>query len=184
MPQNPGQIMRTAILQIIFIILLACNNPFAPGITKTKQDGALLLTEQLTPEQALINFRYAYTFKDSLIYSDLLDSSFLFISKNFATDPVTDLTWGRDTDIKTTVGLFRHFQTLDLVWEGTVFERFLNPEKTLKEIKKSFKLTFDGGRDISQISGYALFIFTKKMSGAQGTTGIWKISRWEDVASF
>jgi len=169
---------------ILFLIMLACNNPFAPSISKNKTNSNLILTEQLTPEQVLTNFRYAYTFKDSLIYSDLLDSSFLFISKNFATDPVTDLTWGRDTDIKTTVGLFRHFQTLDLIWDGTVYERFINNEKTLKEIKKSFKLTFDGGRDIPPISGFALFIFRKRMLNAQDTTGIWKITRWEDLSSF
>lgn len=172
-------------LCLIFTLLLfGCVNPFAPALTDNPGGKNLILTEQKTPEQVLVNFQYAYNFKDSLVYADLLDSSFLFISKNFATDPVTDITWGRDVDIKTTVGLFKHFQTLNLVWEGTVYSRFLNEEQTLKEIKKNFKLTIDGGITIAPIGGEALFIFKKRLLHPPDTTSIWRIVRWEDLSSF
>lgn len=167
------------------LVLFSCVNPFAPSKSQERPSGSLILTEQKTPEQVLTNFAYAYNFKDSLVYSDLLDSSFLFISKNFATDPVTDLTWGRDVDIKTTVGLFRHFETLDLEWGGTVFENYLNEEKTRKEIKKTFTLTLNGGNRIPTIQGEALFFFRKRTLGTPpDTTHIWKISRWEDLSKF
>ena len=94
------------IYPLYFLIISGCINPFAPPLTDKEVNINLIITEQKTPDEVLTNFSYAYSFKDSLIYSDLLDSSFLFISKNYATNPVTDLTWGRDTDIKTTVGLF------------------------------------------------------------------------------
>ncbi len=171
-------------ISLIFLLVLACENPFAPGLKNFVNNQAQIVTEQHTPEDVLINFKYAYNFKDSLVYADLLDSSFLFISKNFLTDPPTDLTWGRDVDIKTTMGLFRHFQTLNLIWEGTVFSHFLNDERTLKEIKKVFSLTIDGGREIPTIKGEALFVFKKKPLSADDTTGIWKIVRWEDLSSF
>lgn len=163
--------------------LFGCN-PFAPSLTSNKQGNQLILTEQKTAEDVLINFSYAYNFKDSLVYSDLLDSSFLFISKNFATDPVTNLTWGRDVDIKTTAGLFRHFQTINLVWDGTIFPHFLNEEKTEKEITKTFKLTLDGGAEVPTITGTALFVFRKRIINPPDTSGIWKITRWEDRSSF
>ncbi len=169
---------------ILLITLSGCLNPFAPSLTDKEANQNLIITDQKTPEEVLINFSYAYNFKDSLVYSDLLDSSFLFISKNFATDPVTDITWGRDVDIKTTVGLFRHFQTLNLIWEGTVYARYLNNEFTLKEVKKTFKLTLDGGLEYPPIGGEALFIFKKRRKSPTDTTGIWKISRWEDLSSF
>ncbi|NOX89792.1 MAG: hypothetical protein GXO77_12265 [Calditrichaeota bacterium] len=169
----------------IFLFLTpACENPFAPGLKPGTGNSSLIVTDQYSPEDVLINFKYAYNFKDSLVYADLLDSSFLFISKNFATEPVTDLTWGRDVDIKTTVGLFRHFQTLNLIWEGTVYSRFLNDQHSLKEIKKVFSLVIDGGREIPTIRGEALFVFKKKQISQKDTTGIWRIIRWEDLSSF
>ncbi len=179
---------RMAILLTFFLILVivfyACENPFAPGLKQSFDGSTLIITDQKTAEDVLINFKYAYNFKDSLVYADLLDSSFLFISKNFATEPVTDLTWGRDVDIKTTVGMFRHFQTLNLTWEGTVYDRYLNEERTLKEIKKVFSLVIDGGREIPTIRGEALFVFKKKTLSRDDTTGIWRIIRWEDLSSF
>ncbi len=171
-------------LWLLLSFVFSCQNPFAPGLKTNFQSNSLIITDQRTPEDVLINFKYAYNFKDSLVYADLLDSSFLFISKNFATEPVTDLTWGRDVDIKTTVGMFRHFQTLNLTWEGTVYARYLNQERTLKEIKKVFSLVIDGGREIPTIRGEALFILKKKLLAANDTTGIWRIIRWEDLSSF
>ncbi len=169
---------------LVLVLFFSCENPFAPGLKQDFEGATLIVTDQRTPEDVLINFKYAYNFKDSLVYADLLDSSFLFISKNFATEPITDLTWGRDVDIKTTVGLFRHFQTLNLTWEGTVYARYLNEERTLKEIKKVFSLVIDGGREIPTIRGEALFVFKKKVLSAKDTSGIWRIIRWEDLSSF
>lgn len=176
--------VKTIFLFMALIFLQSGCNPFAPVLTDDELSGNLILTEQKTAEEVLINFSYAYNFKDSLVYCDLLDSSFLFISKNFATDPVTNLTWGRDVDIKTTVGLFRHFQTINLVWDGTIFPHFLNEEKTEKEITKTFKLTLDGGAEVPTVSGIALFIFRKKIINPPDTSGIWKITRWEDRSTF
>ena len=173
-----------SLILILFILIPACENPFAPGLKMNSTGQLLIVTDQHTPEDVLINFKYAYNFKDSLVYADLLDSSFLFISKNFLTDPPTDLTWGRDVDIKTTMGLFRHFQTLNLIWEGTVFSHFINSEQSLKEIKKVFSLTIDGGKEIPTIKGEALFVFKKKPISSKDTTGIWRIVRWEDLSSF
>ncbi len=162
---------------LLFILLSGCVNPFAPEIKTGEYSSSLIITEQQNPDEVLTNFSYAYNFKDSLVYSDLLDSSFLFISKNYATDPVTDLTWGRDTDIRTTVGLFRHFQNINLVWGGTIFQYYFQ-DSTEAEIKKTFQLTLNGGVEIPLINGEALFNFEKKSSG------VWKITRWEDLSTF
>jgi hypothetical protein len=102
------------------LFFLGCN-PFAPSLSDDISNTSLILTEQQSPQDVLINFSFAYNFKDSLVYSDLIDTTFLFISKDFSTNPVTSLTWGRDTELRTTSGIFRHFQTLNLVWGGTIF---------------------------------------------------------------
>ena len=127
----------------------------------------------------MTNFAFAYNFKDSLVYSDIIDTTFLFISKNFETNPVTDIIWGRDTDLKTTAGLFKGFNTLNLVWGGTIYERFPdNNDSSLVELKQVFQLTLDGGISIPTLNGEALFLLRKNSSNK------WKIIRWEDKPAF
>lgn len=168
---------KQAISAFALIVLAGCN-PFAPSLSDDESDVSLILTEQRTPQEVMTNFAFAYNFKDSLVYSDLIDTTFLFISKNFATNPVTDITWGRDTDLKTTAGLFKHFQTLNLVWSGTVFEDYLDNDSTEVELKQIFQLTLNGGAEIPTLNGEALFILKKNSSD------VWKITRWEDKATF
>ncbi len=159
-------------------------NPFAPSLSDDISNSSLILTEQKTPQEVMTNFAFAYNFQDSLVYSDLIDTTFIFISKDFSTNPVTDLTWRRDTELKTTSGLFRHYQTLNLVWGGTIFQRFIPYEKfpvtdsTHVEMKQLFQLTLDGGNFIPTVNGEAEFILRKN------TSGQWKIIRWEDKAAF
>lgn len=169
---------RLIITIIPLIFTLSCVNPFAPGLT-TIGSHSSIITSQKSPKEVLTNFRYAYVFKDSLIYSDVLDSSFLFISTNYSTSPPTSINWGRDIDIKTTNGLFRHFNVLELDW-GDI--PALYPEtdslNSTSKIKLTFQLTLDGGREIPTIKGEAEFDFLKN------PRGIWKITRWKDLSSF
>lgn len=166
------------LLYLTGILTAAACNPFAPRLDQSSGMKNQILTDQITPQEVMTNFAYAYNFKDSLVYSDLLDSSFIFVSKNYATDPVTDIIWGRDTDIRTTVRLFRHFQTIRLNWGGTIREIYLTDDSSQVELKQIFQLTFDGGREIPTLNGEALFILKRK------TGGIWKIVRWEDLSTF
>lgn len=158
------------------LILGGCVNPFAPGLTDEENGGNMILTDQRTPDEVLTNFSYAYNFKDSLIYADILDSSFQFIFIDYDTDQPTSDYWGRDEDIKATVGMFRHFHSINLVWGETSSRVVLNDDSTRIELKKTFQLTLDGGSDIPSISGWALLTFQRKSSG------IWKIIRWDDLS--
>ena len=163
---------------ILSLFYCACN-PFAPTFTDDISTTSLILTDQESPQNVMTNFAFAYNFKDSLVYSDIIDTTFLFISKDFDSNPVTDITWGRDTDLKTTAGLFKGFNTLNLVWGGTIYERFLDGEdSSLVELKQVFQLTLDGGIDIPTLNGEALFILRKN------TSNQWKIIRWEDKPTF
>ena len=168
---------------LVLLNITGCN-PFAPEIVDGEGDGDYILTDQTTRDGVFKNFSYAYNFKDSLVYSDLLDSSFLFLSKNYATTPVTDITWGRDIDIRTTVGLFRHFQTLNLIWDGTISDIPISEDSTVRELKKTFQLTFDGGNEYPTIKGEALFILKQRERSTKDTMRIWLITRWEDLSSF
>ena len=168
--------MNRNLISVVFLILLFGCNPFAPELIDSGPQSAII-TGQKTPDEVLTNFRYAYVFKDSLIYSDVLDSSFLFISKNYSSAPPTDINWGRDVDIKATAGLFRHFNVLELNWGGKLAEGYVG-DSTHYEIKITFQLTLDGGREIPTVKVEALFNFK------QNSSAMWKISRWEDLSSF
>ena len=163
-------------IAILLLFLYSCN-PFAPTLVVSgPQSGNI--TAQKTPDEVLQNFQYAYNQGDSLTYSDVLDSSFLFISKNYGTTPPTDINWGRDVDIRATAGLFRHFRPLiDLTWNDKLSEIY-DSDSTHSEIKIMFQLTMGAGVDIPTISGEALFNFRKNSSGT------WTITRWEDLSTF
>ena len=154
-----------------FLLLLmpACQNPFAPAIADG-DNSLTLISDQKTPEGVLDNFLYAYTFKDSLVYSELFDSSFVFISTNFNTSPPEPITWGRAQELRTAGRMFRFFQTLDLTWDS-----FTPGDTTETTIGKSinFTLILDGGRSIPPFSGKSIFTFIRRDEK-------WLIVRWVD----
>ena len=160
---------------IIVLLFMGCANPFAPKLVKENLLSSSFITDLESPKDVLTNFRYAYTFQDSLIYSELIDSSFIFISKNYASTPPTDIIWGRDDDLKTTAKLFHFFRDIKLTWGDTLYSKI---EEGYAELKLIFTLTFDDGNDIPTLKGEAFFNFEKKSSGK------WQIIRWEDLSSF
>jgi len=167
--------MQKIIIGFIFILFLT-GCIFAPGLSDQDPSSSDIVTRQTTPLDVLANFRYAYKFADSLIYSDVLDSSFIFVSKNYITSPPTDIIWGRDIDIKTTVGMFRHYDILDLTWGDTLE---YSEDSLFATTKLTFQLSLvEAGRDLPTLKGEAFFAFIKK------PPGIWRITRWDDLSSF
>ena len=157
---------------LLVMLLLNCQNPFAPGEAGEDVGGALLLTAQKTPDAVLQNFQYAYTFKDSLVYSEVLDTSFTFVSTNFNVSPPEAIVWGRDQELKTTGRMFRFFNTLDLVWGSRPLPEPL-PDAVVFIQKITFTLTLDGGSAIPTLIGEVTFTFIRR--GEK-----WYISRWQD----
>ena len=169
------------VIIIILFILLGCNNPFAPKLAGEDTPTSMLLTEQRTPSEVLNNFKYAYTFKDSLVYSDVLDNTFIFRSINYYDDPPEPIHWGRDLELRTTAGMFRYFNTIDLVWNTLSNPDTISPPVTSPDFKGyiiehhiTFTLTLDGGKSIQPVNGEVLFQFTQRNDK-------YYISYWEDL---
>ncbi len=166
---------------IIVIFSLACLNPFAPELEKTA-DVQFLVTEQQNPVEVLQNFKLAYFFRDSLLYSDVLDSEFVF----YYFDPNLEssgryVNWDRGADLKTTGSLFRAFDVINLVWGSTTYEdtlsRDLNNAPDKIELIKNFSLKLmdsKGGMDFS-LWGKATFTFIKSHYDQK-----WRIIGWKD----
>ncbi|MDZ7369605.1 MAG: hypothetical protein ONB12_00365 [candidate division KSB1 bacterium] len=165
---------------VIFLAaFLSCFNPFAPRLEKSSPQ-ALFLTEQKSPDEVLQNFVYAYTFKDSLVYADLLDSSFVFVYF----DPSLGgsgrfVSWGRDVDLKTTGQLFRNTETITLTWNSTIYQDtlYVGSQMVGIELSKTLQLYLSGSFGDYTFSGSAVFNF-KKCSDNK-----WRITRWKDESS-
>jgi len=149
----------------------SCFNPFAPELNN-EIDLSNVITDQQSPEEVLQNFRFAYTFKDSLLYSDVIDESFVFEFFDPNLEPSGGLrTWSRDVDLKTTGALFRNFDVINLVL-NTLFER---NDGELERRYVGFNLNLFSPTENYSINGTAIFTFKKSSSDNK-----WRIVRWKD----
>lgn len=151
---------------------LSCINPFAPKL----DDGSLtseLITEQRNPDEVLTNFRYAYTFKDSLLYSNVLDSAFVFQYFDPEQGPSgLFISWTRETDLKTTGRLLRSFDVINLEWLNTIYTITEGEDETQA---RSFRLDLASSDFSFSVSGFAIFTFHRNPRD-----GKWRLLRWVD----
>lgn len=166
--------MLVSPLKVLFFIplFLGCFNPFAPELDKTP-DTSNIITDQVTPEEVLQNFRVAYVIKDSILYSEVLDKSFIFEYFDPELQPSGGfVTWGRDIDLRTTGRLFRNFDVIDLVWLNTIFA---TSEGNLEKRFIRFNLNLFSPEFNFIVTGTAIFTFAKSEED-----GKWRIIRWKD----
>ncbi|MDD5582008.1 MAG: hypothetical protein PHS99_02195 [Candidatus Marinimicrobia bacterium] len=183
---------KTQVLIFLVFLLSSCHNIFAPETGDIGKTGLLYQPVMDRPNVVLENFRYAYIYRDSLIYSTLIDSNFVFVYY----EPDDEgggghyESWPRDVELRTTGGLFRAFRPIDLIWNSTLDSSFsymredtlLKTEKTwfdsanYAEIVKSFQLNL--GENLV-IIGSAIFNFVRNPWDKQ-----WRIVKWRDESSF
>jgi hypothetical protein len=143
---------------LLALLILGCHNPFAPELGNP---GSSLWTEQLTVGGLLQNFRNAYNYADSLHYADCLADDFTFFY--YDTDENRFDQWYRETDLSTTGRLFRHFQSIRLIW-GTFPDDIENFafEDSLLDFQVPFNLTLD---DLPPLYGFAHFSVYRPQGG-------------------
>ena len=165
---------------LIAIILLAlffnaCTNPFAPKYDENLDTGGQPISDQTTIEGVFQNFQYAYTFKDTLIYGNLLAPNFTFTYRDYENG--YDVNWGRDEEMRTTNGLFENSQRLDLIWNNIVTS---NIDSLDANIIRSFNLniTFNP-TDVVRIDGRVNLSLKQ-----DPVSNKWYITRWFDESNF
>lgn len=173
------KIFTTRQFKILIIILTAsllnsCENPFAPRLS-LNGDNTTLLSSQESIDGVFDNFRYAYTFKDTLVYGNLLESDFVFIFRNY--EKGIDESWGREQELLTTYRLFQAAQSLDLVWN----EIFIDVGDTLqRDVARSFNLTIVfNPADIVRLNGIANLRLRKNITDMR-----WRIISWRDESNY
>ncbi|MFO7811159.1 MAG: hypothetical protein R6V47_07295 [Candidatus Delongbacteria bacterium] len=108
-----------------------------------------------TIEGLMKNFVYAYTFKDSFMYEDILDKDFIFEYDN---EGVYE-SWTKNEDVRVTKRMFRNFDKIDLVFNSVFPENTSQPDTT---IFTSFRIDFYSNNKVTNLTGFSKFIFIKR----------------------
>ena len=166
-------IVKSVILIIgllsLFVMFSSCDNLFAPGLDTSTE--ASILTDQKTIEGVFQNFKYAYTFKDTAVYGNLLNEDFVFSYRDYESG--FDVSWDRPTEMRTTNGLFQSAQKLEIIWNNIIFQ---GGDSLVQNVKRSFNLTITfNPSDITRVNGFVDMNFYRS-----STESIWKIQRWRD----
>jgi hypothetical protein len=159
----------------LLIIISACTNPFAPRFEEEIDGGGPPISDQTTIEGVFQNFQYAYTFKDTLIYGNLISSDFVFTYRDYENG--YDVSWGRDEEMRTTYGLFQNSERLDLIWNNILLSTI---DSLDANIVRSFNLniTFNP-TDVVRVDGRVNLLLKKDAESKK-----WRITRWIDESNF
>ena len=160
---------------IPFIFLAGCKNPFAPALDTNPSSSGSALSDLKTVNGVFQNFQYAYTFQDTTIYGELLSQDFTFTYRDY--DQGFDVSWGRDEEMKTTYGLFRNTQRLDLIWNNIILS---SQDSLAANVVRSFNLTITfNPTDVIRIDGSVNLNLKKNPSSQK-----WQIISWRDESNF
>lgn len=164
-------------IYVFFLVLIitGCKNPFSPAYDTSEGSASSAISDLKTIDGIFKNFQYAYTFKDTTIYGQLISQDFIFTYRDY--DLNYDVSWGRDEEMKTTYGLFQNSQRLDLIWNNI----YLSSEDSLTAtIVRGFNLTVTlSAIDILRVDGRVNLALRKNPN-----TKKWIITRWTDESNF
>lgn len=118
------------------------------------------------------NIQYAYTYRDTLIYGNLLHPDFQF--RYFNSERGTDVAFNRDEEMRITWNLFRGASQIDLQWTS-----FLSPpegDSLLVKVTRGYNLRITlQANETFVIEGQAALRLTRDQP-----TDVWRIRLWRD----
>lgn len=163
------------IVIVSLFLFFGCTNPFAPAFDENLSDSKPPLSDLKDIPGVFQNFQYAYTFRDTLIYGELLSEQFIFTYRDY--DQGFDVSWGRDEEMRVTNGLFLSAQRLDLIWNNVVL---FTEDSTTANVVRSFNLTITfNPTDVVRVDGRVNLSLRKN-----NITEKWQITRWIDESNF
>ncbi len=157
------------IILLAFGVLTSCENIFSPSLDESGSTN--IISDQMTVDGVFTNFKYAYTFKDTSVYSGLLTDDFLFTYKDYETG--FDVSWDKPTEMRTTSRLFQNSQKTDIIWNNITI--YLGDSLNVN-VKRSFNLTITfNPSNVVRLFGFADMNFTRPDVGSP-----WRIKKWRD----
>lgn len=169
--------MKLVFSPFILVLVLAACNPFAPSFDDTPLGSDSILGDQSTVEGVFQNIKYAYAFKDTTIYGQMIDADYNYVFRDY--ERGVDVSWGRDEEMRVTYQLFRNVQRLDLVWNNiTMLSADSADIRTT--VSRNFNLTVTfSPSDVIRVDGYVTLSLVRGASADP-----WLISRWRDESNF
>ncbi len=157
------------------VILNSGCNPFAPKFDESLGDQSSTISDLKTIDGVFQNLQYSYTFKDTLIYGELIAQDFVFTFRDYESG--FDVSWGRDDEMKATSGIFLNTQRLELIWNNIVLS---SSDSLNATIIRGFNLTITyNPTNIERADGRVNLTLRKNQS-----TSKWQIVGWLDESNF
>jgi hypothetical protein len=163
-------VKKNLIIYLFFLLIFSsCENIFAPKIDNSSSTP--IISDQSTVDGVYKNFKYAYTFKDTSVYSNLFTEDFIFTYRDYALG--YDISWDKPTELRTTNGLFQNSQKLEIIWNNIILQVGDSVHQTLK---RSFNLTITfNPSNVIRLNGFADMSLIKN-----ATDNKWRIYKWKD----
>lgn len=153
------------------LMLHAGCNPFAPALDSDLSPESTLLGDQHTVEGVFQNIQYAYTYRDTLIYGNLLHPDFQF--RYFNSERGTDVAFNRDEEMRITWNLFRGADQIDLQWNSI---HSMDGDSVLVKVTRGYNLRITlQANETFVIEGLATLRLTRDQP-----TDVWRIRLWRD----
>jgi len=150
-------------------VITSCDNIFAPKLDDTGSSN--IISDQMTIDGVYTNFKYAYTFRDTSVYSGLLTDDFIFTYRDYESG--FDVSWDKPTEMRTTSRLFQNSQKTDIIWNNIT--TYIGDSINVN-VKRGFNLTITfNPSNVVRLFGFADMNFKRP-----DVNSPWKIYKWRD----
>ena len=167
--------MKWLLFSILTLALVGCENPFAPKLATQQTAPSSFISNQSTIDGVFQNFIYAYTFKDTTVYSKLIAPNFTFTYMDYSRG--VSVSWGRDDEMRSTSAMFKYVNRLILNWNNILS---LTEDSLQATVTRGYTLTVAfNPADIEEVDGKAYFEMERASSSAP-----WQITLWKDESNF
>jgi hypothetical protein len=159
------------VIIIVFIsgVFTSCENIFSPALDESGSSN--IISDQMTVDGVFTNFKYAYTFRDTSVYSGLMTDDFLFTYRDYESG--FDVSWDKPTEMRTTSRLFQNSQKTDIIWNNITI--YLGDSLNVT-VTRSFNLTVTfNPSNVVRLFGFADMNFTRP-----DVNSAWRIKKWRD----
>jgi hypothetical protein len=151
--------------------LTGCN-PFAPQLGEGDPcDG--VTGDPTTIDGFFQLFKSAYELRDISIYEPMIDSSFVFIYRDFESQ--IDRQWGFSQELETTRRMFQSANWIQLQWNQVIAQDTTDGNRRSRIIRSfNLAISIEGG-DVLRGDGNVNFTLVRPDSASA-----WRLSRWRD----
>jgi hypothetical protein len=159
---------------ILIFAFVSCENIFAPKLAMQEMATGGILSDQTTIDGLFQNFVYAYTFKDTTVYTKLIAPDFTFAYTDF--DKGVVVAWGRDDEMRSTYNMFQLVNRLTLNW-NTIYSSSQDSLHATVERAYTLEVAFNPA-EIEDVNGTAQFELERASSSSP-----WQIVLWRDITN-